>query len=56
MYLILMLRCFNNSNNGFIVTQKLEGMNHFYYYLYHQLKDGEMKIFMNVLLMEILKC
>lgn len=34
-----------------IVTRKLEGVNHFHYYLFRQLKGGGMEITMNVLLM-----
>ena len=30
-----------------IVTRKLEGVNHFHYYLCRQLKGGGMEIFMN---------
>ena len=33
-------------NNKSIVTRKLEGMNHFHYYLCRQLKGGGMEIFM----------
>lgn len=33
-------------NNEFIITRKFEGVNHFHYYLYRQLKGGGMEIFM----------
>jgi len=39
----------------FIQTRKLEGVNHFHYYLCRQLKGGGMEIFMKILLIEIFR-